>query len=161
MRSSVDEVGHRHQCSTDANDWAIERGYEDLPMGIERLCDVQIVRSEGLKQVLELLISGSVGLAGNGDIGASEVHQWMFAMTRYSSHLRAEETACACEDSDKHIIPSVNMSEALAEVQEEILAERSELLRLVDLDYCYSSVDFKNDLIDLLRCLIHDWSSKR
>lgn len=73
MWSGVDEVRHADKSCRDADDGAIEGSDEDLAMRVEGLCDVEIVRSEGLEPGLVLVLLGTFVLACGGDVGASGI----------------------------------------------------------------------------------------
>lgn len=93
MRGSVDEVRHCNQSSSKPYDGAIDSGYEDLAVRVEGLGNVEVVGSEGLEPLFELLVGGTFVLAGGRDVRTG-----------------AEETTCACQDCDEDVVAAIDVA---------------------------------------------------
>lgn len=114
MRGSVDEVRHCNQSSSKPYDGAIDSGYEDLAVRVEGLGNVEVVGSEGLEPLFELLVGGTFVLAGGRDVRTA-VNNISFrgafvCLLGWRGDSRAEETTCACQDCDEDVVAAIDVA---------------------------------------------------
>lgn len=104
MRGAVNEIGMRDQRGGEAYDGAVERRDEDFRMGVEGVCDLQVVGDK-----IPQRVAADVGVVGgeraaDGDVGAG-----------------GEVAPCACQDCDEDVVAGGYLAQEVGEVVVEIL----------------------------------------
>ena len=147
MRSSVDEVrkGDKGGGKTDCR--AIECGDEDVGVGIERVCDFEVVGNEVAKG-LAAEISSFCYFTGGSDVGSPtslvSIPVILWIARDYS---RRKEAPFPSQDGDRNVITPCRFAHQAGEAVVEVLGEGIELLLDIQRDNCKLALGVPSDLL--------------